>query len=175
MKRIILVTGGQRSGKSSYAQNLALSLSENPMYIATSAVWDEEHRQRIERHKRDRGPEWTNVEELTDLQKVDVNGRVVVIDCVTLWATNFIVANNGNVELSLEQLKNRFSRFTMQEATFIFVTNEIGLGGISANDLQRHFTDLVGWTNQFIAQVADEVVLMVSGIPVKIKQLTVSS
>jgi adenosylcobinamide kinase / adenosylcobinamide-phosphate guanylyltransferase len=175
MKRIILVTGGQRSGKSSYAQNLALSLSENPMYLATSAVWDEEHRQRIERHKRDRGPEWTNVEELTDLQKVDVNGRVVVIDCVTLWATNFIVANNGNVELSLEQLKNRFSRFTMQEATFIFVTNEIGLGGISANDLQRHFTDLVGWTNQFIAQVADEVVLMVSGIPVKIKKLTVNS
>ncbi len=174
MKRIILVTGGQRSGKSSYAQNLALSLSENPMYLATSAVWDEEHRQRIERHKRDRGPEWTNVEELTDLQKVDVNGRVVVIDCVTLWATNFIVANDGNVELSLQQMKDRFDRFTMQDATFIFVTNEIGLGGISANDLQRHFTDLVGWTNQFIAKVADEVVLMVSGIPVKIKQSSVS-
>ncbi len=169
MKRIILVTGGQRSGKSSYAQELALSLSQNPVYLATSAVWDEEHRQRIERHQRDRGPEWANVEELRDLHNVDVTGRVVVIDCVTLWATNFIVDNDGDVELSLAQMKERFDKFTQQEATFIFVTNEIGLGGISPNDLQRHFTDLVGWTNQFIAHAADEVVLMVSGIPVKIK------
>lgn len=169
MKKIILVTGGQRSGKSSYAQNLALSLSKNPMYLATSAVWDDEHRERIERHKRDRGPEWTNVEELTELQNVDVAGRVVVIDCVTLWATNFFSANNGDIQLSLEQLSDRFCRFTTQEATFIFVTNEIGLGGISANDLQRKFTDLIGWANQYIAKQSDEVVLMVSGIPFKIK------
>lgn len=169
MKKIILVTGGQRSGKSSYAQNLALSLSQNPMYLATSAVWDDEHRERIERHKRDRGPEWTNVEELTELQNVDVTGRVVVIDCVTLWATNFFTANNGDIQLSLEQLSDRFSRFTTQGATFIFVTNEIGLGGISANDLQRRFTDLIGWANQLIAKNADEVVLMVSGIPLTVK------
>lgn len=169
MKKIVLVTGGQRSGKSGYAQNLALSLSKNPIYLATSAVWDDEHRRRIERHQRDRGPEWTNVEELTELQNVNVQGRVVVIDCVTLWATNFFMANEGDVDITLEEVKDRFSRFTQQEAIFIFVTNEIGLGGISANDLQRHFTDLVGWINQFIAKTADEVVLMVSGIPVKIK------
>ncbi|MBP8904787.1 MAG: bifunctional adenosylcobinamide kinase/adenosylcobinamide-phosphate guanylyltransferase, partial [Paludibacteraceae bacterium] len=142
-----------------------------PVYLATSAVWDEEHRQRIERHKRDRGPEWTNVEELTDIQNVDVSGRVVVIDCVTLWATNFFMANNGDVEDTLAQLKERFIQFTAQEAIFIFVTNEIGLGGISSNDLQRRFTDLIGWMNQFIARAADEVVLMVSGIAVKIKQI----
>ncbi len=171
MKKIILITGGQRSGKSTYAQDLALSLSANPVYLATSAVWDEEHRQRIERHKRDRGPEWTNVEELTDIQNVDVSGRVVVIDCVTLWATNFFMANNGDVEDTLAQLKERFIQFTAQEAIFIFVTNEIGLGGISSNDLQRRFTDLIGWMNQFIARAADEVVLMVSGIAVKIKQI----
>ncbi len=171
MKKIILITGGQRSGKSTYAQELALSLSANPVYLATSAVWDEEHRQRIERHKRDRGPEWTNVEELTDIQNVDVSGRVVVIDCVTLWATNFFMANNGDVEDTLAQLKERFIQFTAQEAIFIFVTNEIGLGGISSNDLQRRFTDLIGWMNQFIAHAADEVVLMVSGIAVKIKQI----
>lgn len=169
MKKIILITGGQRSGKSTYAQELALSLSASPVYLATSAVWDEEHRQRIERHKRDRGPEWTNVEELTDIQNVDVSGRVVVIDCVTLWATNFFMANNGDVEDTLAQLKERFMQFTAQEAIFIFVTNEIGLGGISSNDLQRRFTDLIGWMNQFIGRAADEVVLMVSGIAVKIK------
>lgn len=171
MKKIILITGGQRSGKSTYAQELALSLSANPVYLATSAVWDEEHRQRIERHKRDRGPEWTNVEELTDIQNVDVSGRVVVIDCVTLWATNFFMANDGDVEDTLNQLKERFIQFTAQGAIFIFVTNEIGLGGISSNDLQRRFTDLIGWMNQFIARAADEVVLMVSGMAVKIKEV----
>lgn len=171
MKTIILITGGQRSGKSTYAQELALSLSTHPVYLATSAVWDEEHRQRIERHKRDRGHEWTNIEELTDIQNVDVSGRVVVIDCVTLWATNFFMANDGNVEDTLAQLKERFVQFTAQEAIFIFVANEIGLGGISSNDLQRRFTDLIGWMNQFIARAADEVVLMVSGIAVKIKQI----
>lgn len=171
MKKIILITGGQRSGKSTYAQELAMSLSASPVYLATSAVWDEEHRQRIERHMRDRGPEWTNIEELTDIQNVVVSGRVVVIDCVTLWATNFFMANNGDVEDTLAQLKERFIQFTAQEAIFIFVTNEIGLGGISSNDLQRRFTDLIGWMNQFIGRTADEVVLMVSGIAVKIKEI----
>jgi len=100
-KKIILITGGQRSGKSSYAQKLALSLSANPIYLATSAIWDEEHRQRIERHKRDRGPEWTNIEEQKDLQNIDVNNRVVVIDCVTLWDTNLFSETNGDVDVSL--------------------------------------------------------------------------
>lgn len=169
MKKIILITGGQRSGKSSYAQNLALSLTNNPVYLATSAVWDEEHRQRIERHKRDRGTEWTNIEELKDLQKIDVNGRIVVIDCVTLWSTNFFNETNGDVELSLVAIIERFEAFTQQDATFIFVTNELGLGGISTNNLQRRFNDLLGWINQHIARCADEMVLMVSGIPVYIK------
>jgi len=168
-RRIILVTGGQRSGKSSYAQKLALSLTANPVYLATSAVWDEEYRLRIERHKRDRGAEWTNVEELKDLQKVDVQNRVVVIDCVTLWSTNFFTESNGDVEYSLAAVTERFGEFTKQDATFIFVTNELGLGGTSENDLQRRFTDLLGWVNQYIASQSDEVVLMVSGIPMKIK------
>jgi len=168
-KRIILITGGQRSGKSSYAQKIALSLSANPIYLATSAVWDEEHRQRIERHKRDRGTEWTNIEELKDLQNVDVTNRVVVIDCVTLWSTNFFSETNGDVDSSLAAITERFEAFTQQNATFIFVTNELGLGGTSTNDLQRRFNDLLGWVNQHIARYADEMVLMVSGIPVYIK------
>ena len=168
-KKIILITGGQRSGKSSYAQTLALSLSANPIYLATSAIWDEEHRQRIERHKRDRGPEWTNIEEQKDLQNIDVNNRVVVIDCVTLWATNFFSETNGDVDVSLAAITERFEAFTQQNATFIFVTNELGLGGTSTNDLQRRFNDLLGWVNQHIAAASDEMVLMVSGIPVYIK------
>ena len=168
-RRIILVTGGQRSGKSSYAQKLALSLAANPVYLATSAVWDEEYRLRIERHKRDRGAEWINVEELKDLQKVDVQNRVVVIDCVTLWSTNFFSETNGDVDLSLAAITERFEAFTQQNATFIFVTNELGLGGTSTNDLQRRFNDLLGWVNQHIAAASDEVVLLVSGIPVYIK------
>jgi len=168
-KRIILITGGQRSGKSSYAQKLALSLTDNPVFLATSAVWDEEHRLRIERHKRDRGAEWTNIEELKDLQKVNINQRVVVIDCVTLWSTNFFHESNGDLEYSLAAITERFDAFRKQDAVFIFVTNELGLGGTSENDLQRRFTDLLGWVNQYIASQSDEVVLMVSGIAIKIK------
>lgn len=169
IKKITLVTGGQRSGKSSHAQKLALSLSSNPVYLATSAIWDDEHRERIDRHKADRGSEWTNIEELKDLQNIDVQNRVVVIDCVTLWCTNFFTDFEGNTLLSLEAVTSRFDEFVAQDAQFIFVTNEIGLGGISANTLQRRFTDLIGWVNQYIASKSDEVILMVSSIPMKIK------
>ena len=169
VKKIILVTGGQRSGKSGYAQKLALQASDHPVYLATSRIWDEEYRQRIERHQRDRGPQWTNIEEEKQLSKHPLEGRVVVIDCLTLWATNFFCDNNSDVEKSLEEIKQEFNRFTEQEATFIFVTNEIGMGGVPENTIQRRFTDLQGWMNQYIASKADQVYLMVSGIPVPIK------
>ena len=155
-KHIVLVTGGQRSGKSGYAQKLALSLTANPVYLATSRVWDEEFRERVLRHQADRGPEWTNIEEEKYLSRHDLNGRVVVIDCVTLWGTNF-------------ELKEEFNKLTEQDAYLIFVTNEIGLGGVSPDAVQRRFTDLQGWLNQYIASRADEVVFMVSGIPMKVK------
>lgn len=169
IKKIILVTGGQRSGKSSYAQRLALQLSEHPVYLATSRIWDDEYRLRIERHQRDRGPQWTNIEEEKLLSRHLLEGRVIVIDCLTLWATNFFFDNNSEVEKSLQELINEFDHFTAQEATFIFVTNELGLGGISENIIQRRFTDLQGWMNQYVAEKADEVILMVSGIATKLK------
>lgn len=168
-KQIVLVTGGQRSGKSGYAQKLALSLTHNPVYLATSRVWDEEFRQRVLRHQADRGPEWTNIEEEKYLSHHNLNGRVVVIDCVTLWGTNFFFDNDSNVELSLTELKEEFNRLAEQEAYLIFVTNEVGLGGVSPDPLQRKFTDLQGWLNQYIASRADKVVLMISGIPMKVK------
>ena len=170
MKRIILITGGQRSGKSSKAEELALSLSENPVYLATAHIWDEEFRERVRKHQERRGPQWTNIEEETALSKHDMTGRVVVIDCVTLWLTNFFFANESNTDISIELAKAEFDAFTSKDATYIFVTNEIGSGGVSDNAIQRKFTDLQGWMNQYIAQKADEMILMVSGLPVVIKK-----
>lgn len=173
MKKIILITGGQRSGKSCYAERLALSLSENPVYIATAHVWDEEFRERVRIHQERRGKQWTNIEEERYLGKIDIKERVAVIDCLTLWCTNFFydIENNRENKVSdaLEAIEREFDKFTTQDATFIFVTNEIGSGGVSTNASQRHFTDLQGWMNQYAASKADEVILMVSGIPVKIK------
>ena len=169
MKKIILMTGGQRSGKSTKAEELALNLSDHPVYVATAKVWDEEFRARVRRHQERRGPQWTNIEEELYLSRHNLSGRVVVIDCVTLWLTNFFFANDSDVDKSLEQAKAEFDNFTQHDATYIFVTNEIGLGGVSDNAIQRRFTDLQGWMNQYIASKADEVILMVSGIPVKIK------
>ncbi|MBR2084316.1 MAG: bifunctional adenosylcobinamide kinase/adenosylcobinamide-phosphate guanylyltransferase [Muribaculaceae bacterium] len=172
MSKIILITGGQRSGKSRYAEELALSLADNPVYVATAHVWDEEFRERVRRHQERRGPQWTNIEEEKFLSRHDLTGRVAVIDCVTLWLTNFFFENqNHDTQQVLDMVKAEFDRFTAQDATFIFVTNEIGSGGVSVDAVQRRFTDLQGWMNQHIAAHAEEVTLMVSGIPVKIKEL----
>ena len=175
MGKIILITGGQRSGKSRYAEELALSLSDHPVYVATAHIWDEEFRQRVLRHQERRGPQWTNIEEERELSRHNLTGQVAVIDCITLWCTNFFFDRNKpdneqpTVDEALKLLKEEFNRFTNQDATFIFVTNEIGAGGVSTDVIQRRFTDLQGWMNQYIAQKADEVILMVCGIPVKIK------
>ena len=168
MSRIILITGGQRSGKSKKAEELALSLSDRPVYVATAHIWDEEFRERVTRHQERRGPQWTNIEEEKFLSRPDLTGRVAVIDCVTLWLTNFFFESQ-NVDETLTAVKEEFERFTKNDATYIFVTNEIGSGGVSDNAVQRQFTDLEGWMNQYIASRADEVILMVSGIAVKIK------
>ncbi len=164
MSKIILITGGQRSGKSSHAERLALSLSDNPVYVATAHVWDEEFRERVRRHQERRGPQWTNIEEEKYLSRHDLTGRVAVIDCVTLWLTNFFFENQ-DVDKTLQAVKEEFDRFTARDATYIFVTNEIGSGGVSVDAVQRRFTDLQGWMNQYIASRADQVILMVSGIP----------
>ena len=168
MSKIILITGGQRSGKSRYAEELALSLADSPVYVATAHVWDEEFRERVRRHQERRGPQWTNIEEEKYLSHHDLTGRVAVIDCVTLWLTNFFFENQ-DVDNTLEAVKREFDQFTAHDGTYIFVTNEIGSGGVSVDAVQRRFTDLQGWMNQYIASHADDVILMVSGIPVTVK------
>lgn len=169
MRKVILITGGARSGKSSYAEQMALQLSAHPVYMATARIWDDEFRERVCKHQERRGPEWTNIEEEKTLSVHNVSGRVVLIDCVTLWCTNFFFDMEANVQESLAAVKREFDAFTVQDAVFIFVTNEIGCGAVSENQIQRKFTDMQGWMNQYIAAHADEVFWMVSGIPVKVK------
>lgn len=167
---IYLITGGERSGKSGYAQNLALELSTNPMYVATARKWDDDFQNRIDRHQQDRDERWINIEKEKHLSEIDFSGKVALIDCVTLWLTNFFVDTKNDVILSLEQAKNEFLQMANQkDATLIIVTNEIGMGVHADTHIGRKFTELQGWMNQFLGSKADEVVLMVSGIPVKIK------
>ena len=167
---IYLITGGERSGKSSYAQNLALKLSDTPIYVATARKWDDDFQNRIDRHQQERDERWTNIEKEKHLSEIDFSGKVALIDCVTLWLTNFFVDTKYDVALSLEEAKKEFLTIANQEnATLIIVTNEIGMGVHAETHIGRKFTELQGWINQFLASNADEVVLMVSGIPVKIK------
>lgn len=167
---IYLITGGERSGKSSYAQNLALELSSSPIYVATARKWDADFQNRIDRHQQERDERWTNIEEEKYLTKIDFTGKVALIDCVTLWLTNFFTDHKYDVNLSLDEAKKEFLSIANQEnATLIIVTNEIGMGVHAETHIGRKFTELQGWMNQFLAANANEVVLMVSGIPVKIK------
>lgn len=169
MSYIHLITGGERSGKSTYAESEALRLSGQPVYLATARIWDEEFRQRILRHQERRGPEWTNIEEDIRPSKHDFTGRVVLIDCITLWATNYFFDMQQDVDQALEALKKEFNTLVQQDATFIFVTNELGMGGMSESRTQRLFTQLQGWMNQHVAARADRVTLMVSGLPLTVK------
>ncbi|MBO9731700.1 MAG: bifunctional adenosylcobinamide kinase/adenosylcobinamide-phosphate guanylyltransferase [Chitinophaga sp.] len=165
-----LITGGARSGKSRYAQEMALSQSTHPVYVATAKVWDDDFAQRIQRHKTERGAMWTNYEEELYVSRLPLAGHTVVIDCVTLWLTNFFEQQAYDMDLTLEAIKTEIKALQAMAGTFIIVTNEIGMGVHAETAIGRRFTDLQGWVNQYIARVADTVVLMVSGIPVIIKK-----
>lgn len=167
--KIIFITGGQRSGKSIFAEELALRLSSNPVYIATARIFDEEFRQRVEIHRQRRGSQWTNIEEPLYLSTVNTEGRTVLVDCVTLWATNMYLEHGNDVAKASHRMKEEFDKFVSQDATFIFVSTEVGLGGTSENPMQRQFNDLQGEINQYIASKADEAHLIISGIDVRIK------
>lgn len=168
-KKIILVTGGQRSGKSEFSEKLALENSETPVYLATAKVIDDEFRERVRIHQQRRGSNWSTIEEEINLSRHDITGKTVLIDCVTMWVTNVFFNNGEDVSASLNILKDEFDRFTSHDAVYIFVSNEIGSGGVSPNAMTRKFTDIQGWFNQHIAACADEVYLTVAGIPLKIK------
>lgn len=169
MHHITFITGGQRSWKSKYAQKLAEEISASPVYLATARVWDTDFEKRIIRHKNDRGNHWTTIEEEKQLSKPNLNGKTVLLDCVTLWLTNIFFDNEYDVELSLSKAKEEWAKFIAQDLTLIVVSNELGMGIIPENEASRKFADLQGWMNQHIASLANTVVLMVSGISIKIK------
>lgn len=169
-KRIIMVTGGQRSGKSKMAERLALEPTGRAAYMATAQALDDEMRERVRRHQARRGEQWVTIEEPLRLSSHQIpDGCAVLVDCLTLLSTNAYFAYGEDVDRALSAVKHEIESLTAQDTVFVFVTNEIGMGGIGANAVVRRFTDLMGWLNAYMASRADDVYFMVSGIPLKIK------
>ncbi|ADN01660.1 bifunctional adenosylcobinamide kinase/adenosylcobinamide-phosphate guanylyltransferase [Spirochaeta thermophila] len=172
MGRVILITGGARSGKSAYALELAPP-SGRRVFIATAEPVDEEMRARIARHRKDRGSGWETVEEALD--PAGVLGRqrdgVVVMDCIAVWVSNLLVKGvepEGRIEAFHREVESWRGR-TDEGSRLVLVTNEVGMGLVPPTPLGRRFRDLLGSVNRELAARADEVVLMVTGIPVRIK------
>jgi adenosylcobinamide kinase/adenosylcobinamide-phosphate guanylyltransferase len=167
---VILILGGARSGKSRYAQELARQLSPRPWYVATSRTWDDDHRARIERHRRERGDDFHTVEAELDLGSLPLEGQVVVVDCVTLWLSNFFHDSNADVEGCLASAERHIDALLAKaDSTLLLVSNELGMSLHAPTELGRKFVDLQGLVNQYIARRAAAVVLMVAGIPHYVK------
>ncbi len=166
---LTLVLGGARSGKSRWAQARALELSLNPVYVATARVWDDDFRERVRRHQADRGPEWTNIEEQKALGSLALEGRVVVVDCATLWLTNFFVEQDNDVDRALAAATAELDAMLARDNRYLVVSNEVGLSLHAPTEIGRRFVDLQGFFNQELARRADSVVLMVAGIPLVVK------
>lgn len=165
----ILVLGGQRSGKSRYAEELVIASGLAPVYLATAASGDGEMRERISRHRAHRGEGWRTVEEPLDLAgalaRETGDGFHVLVDCLTLWVTNLIGANLS-VDDETHRLLEVLARVT---GPVVLVSGEVGLGIIPANALARRFADALGIVNQRIAAVVDRVVLVAAGLPLILK------
>jgi adenosylcobinamide kinase/adenosylcobinamide-phosphate guanylyltransferase len=169
--RIVLVTGGARSGKSRYAEERAREIGARLLYVATAEAGDEEMARRIAAHRTRRGAEWTTIEAPIDIANAlgKINGRfdAAVVDCVTLWLSNLMARGGGiYVERAVEEFIAAARSF---DAPLFIVTNEVGAGIVPDNPLARAFRDLAGRTNQRLAAAAEEVVLMVAGLPLFVK------
>ena len=181
MARIVLVTGGCRSGKSAYAQQMAESLPPARLYVATCPVTDDEMERRIEQHRASRrGRGWETIEEQIDLAGIfqrHAECNVLLVDCVTLWINNLMYhAGGGNVSSPITEadVAERCGRMLdvaeTCRGTVIFVTNEVGLGVVPDNAQARCYRDLIGRANQTIAARADAVTLVCCGIPLHLKE-----
>jgi adenosylcobinamide kinase/adenosylcobinamide-phosphate guanylyltransferase len=183
MKKIILVIGGARSGKSRFAQELGRELGGQVLFVATAAAGDEEMSQRIEEHQKERPANWRTLEAGSHLgrrikQEIG-DARLVIVDCIALLVSN-IFSQHGDQDLErveksvlekqvMAEIKELVECLKRTDASFIIVSNEIGLGLVPTSRVGRLYRDLLGKANQMLAQCADEVYLMVAGLPVKIK------
>ena len=169
----VLITGGCRSGKSSYAMQLVEDAPAK-LYIATAAVTDEEMAERVRRHQQERGPSWRTIEEQTDLPGVlewgPEENEAVVVDCLTTWVSNLMVEDEAAAEKHVMQEADRLVQALSELPNpIILVTNEVGSGVVPAYPLGRLFRDLSGLVNQRVGQAVDRIVLMVAGHPVQVK------
>ncbi|RJT41921.1 bifunctional adenosylcobinamide kinase/adenosylcobinamide-phosphate guanylyltransferase [Mesorhizobium waimense] len=167
-KRLTFVIGGARSGKSAHAETLVTSRPAPWTYIATAEAYDREMRERIALHRSRRGEGWTTVDAPLDLAGALAalpEGRPVLVDCLTLWLTNHMLAEH-DIEAECLRLTDVLSR---PRGPWFVVSNEVGQGIVPDNALARRFRDAAGRLNQQVAAVADTVLLMVAGLPLKVK------
>ena len=173
MSKVILVTGGARSGKSRYAEKLAEGYAPTRGYLATGQAGDGEMAARIERHRGRRGGEWETVEEPLEvaaaLSRVDGRYTVVLLDCITLWLSNLLFSGDGDPAGVLRQVERFTESFPSLATPLIMVTNEVGMGIVPEHPLARSFRDLAGEANELIAARADEVYVTISGLPLRLK------
>lgn len=164
-----LVLGGARSGKSAFSERLAIATDRECHYIATGRAYDDEMRERIARHREDRGPSWITHEEPTDLvgtlKAIDAPGRIILVDCLTLWVTNLMMEEAdiaGRTAALVDHL-------AVSEAKIVLVSNEVGLGIVPENRMAREFRDHAGRLHQAVAAVVDDVFFVAAGLPLRMK------
>lgn len=170
MRRVTLILGGARSGKSRHAESLARGHKGRLIYIATAEVTDEEMRARIDRHRQERGPGWETVEAPVDLvsalRKADAANAFVLVECITVWVNNLMY--HGKDVAS--EVKRLCAALAETRGRIAIVSNEVGLGIVPDNALARAFRDEAGRANQALAEAADEVVFIAAGLPLTLKK-----
>lgn len=173
--RLILITGGARSGKSSFALRLSAAY-DNVLFVATAEARDDDMRERIANHRAERPAHWRTLEAPRDLARLIAAAPLaplVILDCVTLWVTNLLLAEDATWERAIAELDALLAWRRAAPSDLIIVTNEVGLGIVPADPLSRTYRDWLGRFNQRLAAAADSVYLLVSGLPVEIKTLAV--
>lgn len=186
MSKLILVTGGARSGKSTYAEKLVSELSQHVTYIATGIITDEDMAARIEHHKKRRPSHWKTIESYKDFEKLTtdeafVNSDVFLLDCLTVMMTNLMFDEPVDydtcsmdevnlIEIKIQsEIEKLLGVMAEHNKTLVLVSNEVGLGLVPAYRLGNLFRDIAGRMNQYVASRADSVLFIVSGLPLKLK------